>query len=46
MQIALLVNIVTKIQRAFKAYIKLHFTQNIYDTTIHTDHFSFVCQFH
>ena len=42
MQITLLVNIVT---RAFKGDIKLHYTQNISDT-IHTDHFSFVCQFH
>ena len=44
--ITLLVNIVTKSDRAFKGDIKLHYTQNISDTTIHTDHFSFVCQFH
>ena len=53
MQITLLVNIVAKTDKAFKGDIKLHHTQNISNTTIHTshlcnqfnDHFSFVCHF-
>ena len=45
MQITLLVNIVTKTDRAFKGDIKLHYTQNISDTTIHTDHFLLYASF-